>query len=110
MIQLTAGQQSEAVLDGGSALLLILVVADVLLECLDDDFLLGPAATNVHSALEQVMGPLDVSGGCHLLPLLLLRLNGCSGQRAMSFSVLLDPCLSSSRSGETVSIGRSSHA
>lgn len=56
MIQLTAGQQSEALLDGDSALLLILMVTDVLLKCLDDDFLLGPAATDVHSALEQVMG------------------------------------------------------
>lgn len=52
MIQITAGQQGYTILEGGRALLLILMVSEVLLHCLDYDFLLHSAASDVNSALK----------------------------------------------------------
>lgn len=52
MIQITAGQQGYTILEGRRALLLILMVPEVLLQCLDYDFLLHSAASDVNSALK----------------------------------------------------------
>ncbi len=71
MVQVSAGQKSEAVLDGVGALLFILVVSDVLLQRFDDDLLLGSAAASVDGALEEVVGQLECSGGGHLMLLLM---------------------------------------